>query len=279
MIKKNYYYIVAGLSDLVLDQNKLPQTLYDLKIELQEQLKKNDYEYVENILLAYDNINVLTVLKKENNDFENLAKYSISEIENEIKEPNFKEDYLNKFIEYYNADKPIVENMLWEDQLNSLYYEYMLESDNSFLHSYYCYNLNINNIFTAINARKFDLNRKSIFVGNNEITEALKQSSLKDFGLSSDFPAIEQILSISEESNLVKREKSTDMLKWNFIDELNTFNYFTIEVILAYILKMQMIERWIKLDEETGQEMFENLVNELKESFEFSKEFEINKKR
>lgn len=279
MFKNKYYYIIAGLSDLILDQSKVTQSLADFKSELTRHLSRKDYNLVEKIFLNFDNQNILNILQKTREPFIELGKYEKDQIEQEIKDPQFEENYLNIFINAYKSETPVFEGISWEDQLSSLYYEFLSQSNNDFLNNYYIFNLHINNIITALNARKHKIKSKNIYVGDNPVVDALKQSTLKDFGLSAEFPVIEQILTIFESEDLVKREKSTDMLKWNYMDELNTFNYFTIEVIISYIIKLQMVERWIRLDKKEGRKLFDGLINDLNKSFSFSKEFEIVKTR
>jgi len=66
MLKRNYYYLVAGLPDILLDERKIHFTLTELKEELKFHLDPKDYQLVEYLLLHYDNINFLkTRLKKE----------------------------------------------------------------------------------------------------------------------------------------------------------------------------------------------------------------------
>ena len=49
--------------------------------------------------------------------------------------------------------------------------------------------------------------------------------------------------------------------------------YFTTEKIFSYTLQIEIIIRWLRLDKETGQELFNNLLSNLEKSYEFSKEF------
>ncbi len=279
MFKTNYYYLVAGLADLVPEQTKLAQGLSDYKKELSEQLSSSDYKLVEKVFLETDNINILNIVSKKRKDFIEGGKYDKEIIESEIKEPAFDEEYLNIFVRAYLSETAVYDGLSWEDQLSTLYYSYLAECNNDFMRMYFEFVQNINNIIVGINSRKFSIKDKNLYIGDNLVSESIRQSTLKDFGLSSEFPYIEKLLSIFEEEDLVKREMAIDRLKWDFMDELNTFNYFTVEVLLSHLFKLKMIERWIILDEKTGREMFENLINGLNDSFEFSKEFAVNKRK
>ncbi len=80
--------------------------------------------------------------------------------------------------------------------------------------------------------------------------EALRTSSARDFGLSGEVDVFESLVKISEITELVEREKKLDALRWNWMEDAIFFDYFTIERIFAFLLKLEMIERWISLDKE-----------------------------
>jgi hypothetical protein len=94
-----------------------------------------------------------------------------------------------------------------------------------------------------------------------------------------ELPYIDQIIGIHENTDIVEQEMSFDLLKWNYLDNLNTFNNFSIEQILAFVIKFIMVERWTKLETERSNEIFKKMLNDLENSFQFSKDFNINEKR
>ncbi len=280
MFKRNYYYVVAGLADIIPDQAKLSQQLPDFIQELKELLHPDDIQLVNRIFLDIDHQNLLHLLQKTGDNLIVGGKYTAVELEQGIREPLFQEEYLNQFIQAFAAETPIHTGMSWEDQLTSLYYHYMTrQSGNIFLSNYYEFDQNIRNIITALNIRKYKLKEKNRFIGDNIVSEALTQSTLKDFGLTGEFPLIESLLHIFEEDDLIKRERAIDQIRWDYLDELNTFNYFTVEVILAQVIKLRMILRWIRLDEPTGRELFRKFIDNLNNSYTFDKEFDIKKKK
>ena len=59
MFKRNYYYLVAGLPDIVLDQKKLSVSIIDFREELKSHLDPKDYVLVSLLFLPFDNTNLL----------------------------------------------------------------------------------------------------------------------------------------------------------------------------------------------------------------------------
>ena len=125
-------------------------------------------------------------------------------------------------------------------------------------------NLNINNMLTAITCRKHGLDKAEYIVGDNEVAEALRTSNARDFGLSDEVEYLPELQRIAEESDLMVREKKIDLLKWKWLEEQTFFKTFDIESVYAYLLKLEMIERWVTLDKETGDKTFREIVGAMK---------------
>ena len=159
------------------------------------------------------------------------------------------------------------------DHLAALYYEYAMKCGNKFVSSWFEFNLNINNILVAFTARKFKWDIAAHIVGNTEVCEALRTSSARDFGLSGEVDVFESLVKISEITELVEREKKLDALRWNWMEDAIFFDYFTIERIFAFLLKLEMIERWISLDKERGNQLFRSIIESLKNEVQIPAEF------
>ncbi len=279
MLKRNYYYLVAGFPDIVLDQKKIPFSLAELKQELKYHLHADDYRLVEYLFLEYDNINFLNILQKKEAEFIPMGNYDQSFFIEEIKEPENLPVYMKKFLTNYREENPFNPNLSLENQLTWLFYDFMIEQKNEFLSQWFTSLRDIKNIFTIYNARKFGIDIENQMIGDYELTEAAKRTTSKDFGMANELPYIDQIIGIHENTDIVEQEMSFDLLKWNYLDSLNTFNYFSIEQILAFVIKFIMVERWTKLETEHSSEIFKKMLNDLENSFQFSKDFNINEKR
>ena len=275
MISRNYYYLVAGLPDIILEQNKLSFSLAEFRETLSTHLHADDYLLVEKLFLPSDNRNILNMMLKNIGEFDEAGRFTFDELEEEIKEPETLPAYLKTFISNFKENQPLNADMSWEDQLSTLYYDYTENVNNGFLKEWFSFERDIRNIFTGFTARRHKIQIENRLIGDNLVTQAIRKSNARDFGLTSEFPYVEKLIQINENPNLLEREKAIDQLKWNFIDELNTFNYFTIEVILGFVIKLSMVERWLKLDKKTGEEMFRKLVSDLENSYKFPKEFNV----
>ncbi|MDH6342469.1 hypothetical protein M2480_001091 [Parabacteroides sp. PFB2-12] len=271
-----YYYLIAGLPNISLDDHKVPFTVDEFYAEIKGTLSSGDAKLVSLFYLKFDNNNLLNFLLHPEKGWDERGCFSKSDykevldaIAEEEKIPaNPLPSYMISFLETYQAehDKGTEEskNISWEDRLAGLYYEYAMKNSNSFVADWYELNLNINNVLTALTARKYDLDKARYIVGHNEIAETLRTSNARDFGLGDSVEYLPQLQRITEESDLLLREKKLDQLKWEWLEEQIFFKTFDIETVIAYLLKLEMMERWTSLDKAKGEKTFRDLVGTMK---------------
>jgi len=279
MFRNYYHYFIAGLTEIFFNESGINFGMLQFKKLLEEQIKPQDYKLVQLLFLPYDNQNLLHFLNEEYDKFNPLGNYLQSDFEIEFSKErkNILPSYMYKFYDLYKSEEetPKIDKS-WENILTEMYYEYVLTTKNKFLKQWFEYNQNIKNILTGINCRKFNFNPEKHLIGKNLITESIITNKTKDFGLDSDFPIVTLLLNISEKENFLASEREIDLLRWSKIDELTLFEYFTIDKVLAYTIKLDIAYRWLALDEEKGRIIFKQIIKDIKSGFEFTKEFALN---
>ena len=116
-----------------------------------------------------------------------------------------------------------------------------------FIREYYTFDLNVRNA-------------KVRFLNKALGREADKDVIDIDTGEFEDAAAVDSIL---DGKDILGREKALDDLYWEKLDSMTVHHYFDMDVILAFIFKLHIIDRWHKLDEQRGREMFKKLVDEI----------------
>ncbi len=282
MNKRKYYYLVAGLPDIIPDDKKLTFSSVQLRNYLQEHLHPADYELVKLFYLPFDHDNLLKLLYKEKFEWDERGNYSMDTLEQFADKKQYEmldtdpiPAYLVQFLEFYHDDEEDFPKPEAIKRLTEGWYNHLSSSGNGFIREFAAYRQNMANIMLALNGRKHDIPFEDAIIGDDEVTFALKKSRSRDFGLSNEINDIENIIQIFEIENILDRELRLDSHFWQFLDETTFFNYFTIERILAFIQKLFVAERWYRLDKEKGQQMFKQLLDELQSNFEFPEEFAI----
>ena len=274
-----YYCLVAGLPDISLDDGKLIYSVSDFKAELYPDLSAQDRKLIDLFYLKFDNMAILKLLKNKDTVIEDKGNFSAEELLQLIeavregdtpdkKYPSYLVNFVSQYLqlsqdELYRAD----------DLLAALYYSYGMSSNNAFIASWFEFNLNLNNILAALAARKYKMEVSSVIVGATSICEQLRTSNARDFGLNETLEYFEALQRIADIEELVEREKKVDMLKWKWLEDESFFHYFTIERIFVFLMQLEMIERWISLDKEKGNELFRKMIQDLKNEVQIPEEF------
>lgn len=263
-MKREYHYLIAGLPDIQFDDVKLQQSILEMKAELKLMLHPSDWRLLELLFFPYDNKNLLNLLQKRSDDFDVRGNYEPAFLEEEIKEPDRIVDYMHDFILVWKEQNTSGSLLSWDDQLTKGYYEHAIGCGNPFFSEWFMFDLRLRNVQTALQCRRhaLEMDRHLILLAADEVSNSLTTSSLKDFGVAQEFPFVERLVQLFETTNLLQREKEIDLYRWNLLDEMTFFNYFSIERILSYVIKLFIIERWTKLDKPTATLMRDKLLKE-----------------
>lgn len=277
----NYYYYISGLPDLQIDNIKSAPAMTELAEELDSLLSKKDKELLDVFRRRYDNDNLLHLMKDKEAELSPLGLLSredwlqlIELIDNsdELNPPKDRRllPYVLKFytaIQDENAEREIGFS---EDYLSSLYYDYAMKSTNEFVAKWFEFNLNVNNVLTALACRKHGWDIKSAVVGDNNIARIIRNStSSRDFNLKSELDYFDNLVAISDTADLLERERRIDALKWNWLEDNTFFNYFSVEKILVFWLRCELLHRWDNLSMQEGAEIFRSMIDDLKKDVKF----------
>lgn len=138
-----------------------------------------------------------------------------------------------------------------DTNLSSHFYHQVKKSDNLFLSNYFTFDLNIRN--TQVKFLYKNSNQKADNYSIGETNE--------------DFDEYSRLVQILDNKNIIDREQALDKLRWDKIDEIVSFHYFDINVILAFLAKAKIVQRWLDMDKEKGEKLFEKYVNEVRGTF------------
>jgi len=260
----NYYYIVSGLPDISFDDSKAAMTLEQFRDEVYKSLSAADRRVMD-ILLLEDECRKLIGSER--------MEELITDVKAQEPCPDGVPQFMYQFVQEWVDDSWRDKAAFAEDRLWSLFYEYAMSCTNGFVKRWYEFNMDVNNIQSAITARKYNLDMQKVIVGQNETAHALRTSGARDWGLSQELDYFDDVVRLLEEEDLAHRERRADMLRWNWLEENTFFNFFTVEKLFSFMVRLGMVERWTSLDREKGQQLFRELIGTLKDQTEVPQEF------
>lgn len=271
----NYYCLIAGLPEISPDDKKLSLSVQELRIYLSDYLTKKEMDTINLFFYPNDNAQILRLLQKQEPDLNLQTVFTASQLEDEIQDPMFLPSYIKEYL--LDLQKEDRENIkrLTEVELSERYWDFMLSQKEKLVKKYAEFSLNIKNLITALNCRKYHLDIEKEIIGDSYFTNQLKTSRARDFELSDLYPYVDQVLALFEKGNTAEREYRIDMLYWEFLDEMTENKYFTFDNVIAFTLKLMILERWSKMTTEQGKIIFRELLERFKNEFQFAKEFDI----
>jgi len=125
-------------------------------------------------------------------------------------------------------------------RLGPHFYRMAAKTKNAFIREYFAFDWQMRTVLAAVSGRK-------------EVHLLRNQSDIAP-----------RLLTILETENILEREQKLDRLRWDKANELCTFHYFDVDVVLCFLLKISIIERWMRLDKVRGRELFGEMVREIK---------------
>ena len=138
------------------------------------------------------------------------------------------------------------------DKLDADFYRKALSSPDKFIRDYFSYDLDVRN--TRVEFLNKALNRP----------DGMDIMVLDEEAEPVEFEGRRQVMGVLEGSDILERERGLDNLMWEKIDEIVGLQVFTLDAILGFAAKLQIIARWLRLDPETGRELFRKLVDEIR---------------
>ena len=176
------------------------------------------------------------------------------------------EDYIEEIVSLCsNKDRETIAFLLdgyCDEKLNAEFYSEALQHKNAFIREYFLFDLNVRNAkvkyLNKALGREAD---RDVLTFGEEAAPKVLEATEKEF---EEAAALEAVFA---QSDILARERGIDDLMWDKISLLTTFNYFDINAVLGFITKMNIVARWYRLDEQTGREMFKQLVDEVRGTF------------
>ncbi len=145
------------------------------------------------------------------------------------------------------------------EKLNTGFYRACLGSGSRFLREYFLFDLFLRNT-------KVEYLNASL--GRPEGKDVLLLEELEDY----EFEQKEEIVEILSGTDIIGREKGLDMAIWEHVEEVTTMDVFDMDAILGFIARLKIIDRWDKLDPETGAELFRRLIKEIRATYDNKKQ-------
>lgn len=266
-----YYCQIAGLPELMFDPINGSVELREFLNEVTPYLQPNHLNWLNMLLMVQGHDSVLEYFTNGSADNETTLLYNLDWFDPESEQFILLPSYLQRFAAKFwqkRSDHGILE---MEMGLLDEYYQYLRQSGNGFIEKWAALELNLRNYLTVKKCEEFSISKQAQVVSSDDFVERLVEFPTNHKEIQVEWPLAAVIDKILENDNLLKREIAIDQLKWNLIDEMNLFCYFSIEIILGYILKLLILNRWKRVYQSEEITSYEEICENI-----WTKEIEKN---
>ncbi len=175
----------------------------------------------------------------------------------------FAEDLIKEIRGLLSARDEAVLDLLLEgcdpEKLNADFYQKALQHGNRFIRDWF----------------RFDLDLRNTVV--SYLNDSLGRPEEEDMVLlegreTEEFFELDAAKAVLNGADILKREQGLDNLRWQKIDELTMLDSLDLEILLGYVLKVKIIDRWMQLDPESGRALFRKLVDDIRSTYDNKKQ-------
>lgn len=149
------------------------------------------------------------------------------------------------------ADQKTVDFLLsaWNgENLGEEFYRTALSHRSRFIREFFAFDLHVRNA-------------KCRFINTRIGRESDTDTVVIDCG---EFLEESKISSILQRTSILGREEGLDDAYWDKIDEITALDIFDLDIVLGYLAKIKIIDRWLRLDPDKGRELMRKLVEEIR---------------
>jgi hypothetical protein len=242
-----YYFLASYLPDIEKDDSKIKFTLADLMEERFHFVEK-DWQDVEKVLLGRDILILEKLLSGKSISIEH-SLFNIEFWREQIKSPKEGPEFLLDFLRSTDLQGFGARDV---DRLYGAYYDHVLSStSDDFLRGYFSFQKDLRNVLAALRAREKGLTPSEYLIGEGELVNILGTATAEDFGLTAEYPWLERLVATKQPH---QRQDAIDGIVWEYLDENVGPEPFDFRNILAYLLKLEILQKRLALSDEKGME-------------------------
>lgn len=256
----NYYFLTTALPPLQLGVEP-DISFYDFSHLLKDNLSKEDYAQTVVIRRFYDLENLRAFWKKET--FDKRGNFTFTELENSLISHEGLPSYIYNFVDAYETTSERLRNF---SSLLSAYYYNETALSHGFLKQYLIFEHHWRLVFTGFRAKQLgrDLATELQFEDPNDdlVAQILAQKDANKFIAPDGYEDLQALFEKHAE-NPLDLYQALCAYRFAKVEQMVGIDLFSIDRVLAYMVQLIMVEKWMELDKVKGLTVVNQVVPHL----------------
>jgi hypothetical protein len=273
-MREGYYYLITALPDLSLTDKDPGYTVLSFRKFVMEQLDPKDAKLMQILYYRYDIENLVTLIKKTDDPWRPAGNFDPDELRSMLSLPDTLPEFLQHFVQDTNK---VWDRMTQKELINSAttyFIDWSHTISNAFLRKWLYFDQNLKNLLIWLNCRKFGLNHAKEILGNHYEAEYLRSAKSGDLNLKAWDFQFREALRHYNNPNIALRELIINEMRWHYLDELVQPYPFGIEQLLAFAIRLRLINRNLTDSEELGNQRLSELMKGIRKDYHLPELFE-----
>lgn len=255
----NYYFLGTLLPDLRIGE---PPEIGFLELDrlMKENLSEKDYEKTKTLRNIYDIANLRAYWKGES--FDPTGNLTATELEEALATRTKLPAYIFDFIDKYPTDE---ERLQHYPELLSNFYRYAIKDSSGLFRYFLTLEREVRLIMVAFRAKKLgrDIYKELQYEDPNDeiVAQILAQKDAPTYEPPEKYQDI-KVLFQHYYDDPIELQKALIDYRFSKIDEKLNIELFSIDRILAYMIEVIMVERWMQMDKQKGLKIVDSMMKE-----------------
>lgn len=263
-MSREYHYLIASLPELLSPEETTHHPIPDFLDFCREQMDPSDMDILSSCFFFNDVKNICRYAAKEG-DYITPSYYSQEFFDEALVDKDLFYPFISDFFFDLESGTRLYPELTPENELLARLFENVEAHFEAFVRDYLYFELHCRNITTALSHRALDLEYDGKIIPADFISERIERSNAPDFGLGGDIGLFEPILDQFGKADPIEIEKAIERIRWHWLDEAVAYRMFSRDAVISYAIKLQSVERWLKLLPEEGRRMLDVLIQQARE--------------
>ena len=155
-------------------------------------------------------------------------------------------NHIKRLVYWKESTEDVLDEVQISNKIQHFYFEDLANTENRFLNKWADFELNLLNYLSAQHINSPE-EKQAVIIPGNDYAELLSDFTDNSRIIKSEFPETEEIDKAIQNRNFLEQEQAFTKLRWQAIDSINRFEYFSVDIVLGYFQKLLMLERWSKV--------------------------------